>query len=113
MFDRGESKSIGSIAGGIIEVGPGVAITIVGGCPVDLGLEDMVIVGECEVGWRLMVPIEADTSGIEVIGGGGGEESWVAVVKVVDWELGEAHESGEISDRVNAAVFYRKEIVDP
>jgi hypothetical protein len=87
---------------------PGVAITIVGGYPVNLGLGSLIIVGECEVGWCCVVPIEADTSGIEVIGGGGGEESWVALVKVVDWELGEAHESGGIIDRVNAAVFYRK-----
>ncbi len=108
MFDRGEGEGIGSIAGGIVEIGPGVAIAIVGGCPVDLGLGGLVVVGECEVGWWCVVLIEADTSGIEVVGGGGGEKSWVSLVEVVDWKLGEAHESSEIIDQVNAAVFYRK-----
>jgi hypothetical protein len=98
VFDRGEGEGISSIASGIVEIGLGVAIAIGGGCPVDLGLGGLVVVGECEVGWWCVVPIDADASGIEVVGGGGGEESWVAVVKVVDWELGEAHESGEIID---------------
>jgi hypothetical protein len=92
LFDGGEGEGVGSIAGCIFKVGPGVAAAMIGGEPGDLGCGGLLVVGKVEGdGWGVMA-VEADAGGVEVVGGGGGEESGVTIVKVVDGQLWDGHE---------------------